>query len=141
MEPASTPCPAAKRDIVVAFRLTAAEAAHVDVAAAALKRPRTRGDFSRAATLHGARQRVPEPAAPLRLPPRHLPALDVQMLSRILADVGQLGSHVGDLARTANSNGATPTLSTLTAIFGEITGISRQVAAVLRGGKSGEVAP
>ena len=92
METEPTAIRAAKRDVVVAFRLTASEAAHVDEAAAALKRPRTRGDFSRAATLHGARQRVPEPTPPLRLPPRRLPALDVQMLSRILVDVGQLGS-------------------------------------------------
>ena len=141
METEVTTHSSAKRDVVVAFRLTAAEAAHVDEAAAALKRPRTRGDFSRAATLHGARQRVPEPAAPLRLPPRRLPALDVQMLSRILADVGQLGSHVGDLACAAHTYGPPPALAALTAILGEITGIRDRVAAALNGGRSDQVAP
>ena len=140
MEPAPTPSQPEKRDVVVAFRLTPTEAAHVDQAAAALRRPRTRGGFSRATTLHGARQRVPEPAAPLRLLPRRLPALDTQMLSRILADVGQLGSHVGDLAHAANSNGPTPPLAALTAILGEITGIRDRVAAALNSGRSDQVA-
>lgn len=139
MEHEPTTTRAAKRDVVVAFRLSAAEAAHVDEAAASLRRARSRGDFSRAATLHAARQRVPEPAAPLRLPPRRLPAFDTQILSRILAEVGQLGSHVGDLARAANNNGPAPVVAALTAVLTEVTSIRDRVAVALRGGNAEQV--
>jgi hypothetical protein len=98
MEHSPTTSQGSKRAIIVAFRLTASEAGHVEEAAAALKRPRTRGDFCRAAALYIARQRVPEPAKPVRLPPRRLPALDTQLLSKLLAAVGQLGHDLNQVA-------------------------------------------
>lgn len=85
-----------KRNIVVAYRLTAREAAHIDAAGAALKRPRSRADYARAAVLYLARHQVPEPSKPVRLPPRRLPAADTQALCKIL---GMLGSVSTELAR------------------------------------------
>jgi hypothetical protein len=113
MEHSSTTLLTPKRDVIVAFRLTCLEAAHIDAAAAILKKPRTRGDFCRAATLHAARQRVPEPAKPIRLPPRRLPALDTQLLSKLLAEVGKLGGDVNQMSRTVDDGRATATLATM----------------------------
>lgn len=130
----------AKRDVVIAFRLTAAEAAHIDAAGAALRRPRRRADFCRAAALHIARQRVPEPARPLRLPPRRLPALDTQLLSRILGELGKLGSNVNQLARMANQRGAVPSVASLAAIARDVAAMRDAVSAALRGHPEAEAA-
>lgn len=127
-----------KRDVIVAFRLTQTEAAHVDAAAAALKRPRRRADFCRAAALHVARQRVPEPAKPIRLPPRRLPALDTQLLSKALAELGKVGSNVNQLARVANSTGTPPAAAALTPMTQQITEIRDAIVAALHGGTAEE---
>lgn len=128
------------RDVIVAFRLTQMEAAHVDAAAAALKNPRRRADFCRAVALHAARQRVPEPAKPIRLPPRRLPALDTRLLSKTLAELGKVGSNVNQLARVANSTGALPTTAALTVLAREITEIRDAIVAALHGGAAEEAA-
>ena len=96
------------RDVVVAFRLTLQEAAHLDAAAQALRQPRTRGDFARASALHHAKARVPPPAKPIRRRARRLPALDTQLLAKILAQLGKIGSNVNQLARVSNSCGVPP---------------------------------
>jgi uncharacterized protein (DUF1778 family) len=130
----------AKRKIVVAFRLTADEATHIDAAGAALRRPRRRADFCRAAALHIARQRVPEPAKPIRLPPRRLPALDTQLLSMTLGQLGKLGSNINQLARAANQRGGVPDAAVYAAIAHDVASIRDAVAAALRG-CPGEEAP
>lgn len=128
-----------KREIVVAFRLTPAEAARIDAAGAGLRRPRRRADFCRAAALHLARQRVPEPCKPIRLPPKRLPALDTQLLSRILGELGKIGGNVNLIAHAANATRASPATSTLTAIAEDIAAARNAVVAVLKGEPNGAI--
>lgn len=139
MEHASTTSLTPKRDVIVAFRLTASEATHVDAAAAALKRPRTRGDFCRTATLYVARQRVPEPSKPVRLPPRRLPALDIQLLSKLLAEVGRIGSDVNQVARAATNSCAPPQAAALATIAHDIARVRDAIVTAL-GGQTNEIA-
>lgn len=140
MKHASTTLLTPKRDVIVAFRLTCVEAAHIDAAAAALRNPRTRGDFCRAATLHAARQRVPEPAKPIKLPPRRLPALDTQLLSKLLAEVGRIGSKVYQVAQAATNAGALPQAEACATIIHDIARV-RDAIIVTLGGHADEAAP
>lgn len=127
-----------KRDIIIAFRLTAREAAHVEAAAASLKKPRTRGDYARAVALYASRQRVPKPSKPIKLQPRRLPALDTQLLSKLLAEVGQLGSDVNQMARAATNCGTPPTGAALMTAAHDIARVRDAVIAAL-GGRADEV--
>ena len=139
MEHSSATLWTAKREVIIAFRLTALEAAHIDDAAAALKRPRTRSDFCRAATLYVARQRVPEPSKPVRLPPRRLPALDTQVLSKLLAEVGRIGSDVNQVARTATNSCAPPQAAAVATITHDIARVRDAIVTAL-GGQTNEIA-
>jgi hypothetical protein len=132
MENRSTNLLPPKRDIIVAFRHTGQEAAHVDAAAAGLKRPRTRGDFCRTVTLHASKQRVPEPVKPIRLPPRRLPRLDTQLLSKLLAEVDKVGSAFNKMARTRPS-GDPSTPAMLVTIAADIADIRDAVITALTG--------
>jgi len=112
---------AEKRPVVVAFRLTLREAAALDQAGQTLRHPRGRADFARAAALHAARQRVPEPVKPIRRPARRKPTLDVQELARILGQLGRIGNLLNQLAKVANGSGNLPTVRTLSAIATDMT--------------------
>ena len=126
-----------RRDVVVAFRLTRREAAHVDAAGRALRQSRSRADFCRAVALAVARQRVPPPTKPVRRPARRRPAMDVQLLSRLLAAAGKLGGNVNQLARVANSSGALPAAAMLASIAAEVTALRDGLVAALGGGDAG----
>ena len=124
------------RDIIVSMRLTAAEAAHIDTAAAALARPRPRADYCRAAALHAAKSRVPPPAKPVRRPARRLPAFDTRLLAQILGQVGKLGGDVHNLATLSRRTGADPAASTIAALLKEIAAIRLTLITTLQGGAS-----
>lgn len=125
-----------RRDIVISFRVTPLQAAHLDAAGRALKNPRTRADMCRAASLHAAKQKVPPPSKPVRRPAKRLPALDTRQLASILGHAGKIGSNVNQLARVANSSGALPTVQALREIGAEISAIRASLTAVLRGGEN-----
>jgi hypothetical protein len=91
-----------RRDLVVSFRLTPFEAAHLDAAGRAMSRPRQRADFARAAALYAAKVRVPEPSKAVRRSARHKPTYDIELLAKIL---GQLGKVVTDLAQLKAASG------------------------------------
>lgn len=122
-----------RRDTVIAFRLTAQEAAHIDAAGAALRQPRARADYARAATLHLARHQVPAPSKPIQRPARRRPALDTRLLGQILAQVGKLGGNLNQLAKIANSTRNLPTATTLSAIAHELTAIRGTLTTALTG--------
>lgn len=130
-----------RRDVVVAFRLTASEAAHVDAAGAALKWPRRRADYCRAAALYVARHKVPAPAKPVRLPPRRLPALDTRLLTQLLGQLGKVGSNVNQLARRAHRDGAAPQEITIKEIAQDVASIRAAILAALHGGSDAEASP
>ncbi len=122
-----------RRDIIVSFRVTALQAAHLDAAGRGLTNPRPRADFCRAAALHLARQKVPSaPSKPVRRQGRRLPALDTRQLAMILAQAGKIGSNVNQLARVANSTGAIPQHDVLTTIATDVAAMRRELTAVLR---------
>lgn len=129
--------PADKRPIVCAFRLSLREAAALDQAGLSLRHPRGRADFARAAALHAARQRVPEPIKPARRPARRKPTLDVQELARILGQLGRIGNLLNQLAKVANTNGDLPATRTLAVITMDMVEMRNAVRDVLTRAKDG----
>lgn len=125
-----------RRDIVVAFRLTPIEAAHIDAAGKALKLPRGRADYARAIALHYAKQKVPAPSKPIRRPARRRPALDTQILAKLLGQVGKLGNNVNQLAARANANNVLPTAAILGTVAAEVSAIRATLTTALDGGDS-----
>jgi len=123
------------KSVIVSFRISPLQAAHLDAAGRALNTPRTRADFCRAASLHAARQKVPPPSKPIRRPARRLPSLDTRQLAQILGHAGKLSSNINQLARVANSSCALPTIEALREIGADIAAIRAQLTAVLRGGE------
>lgn len=123
-----------RRDVVVSYRVTTAEAVHIDAAAAAMTPRRTRQDWCRAAALHAARVKVPKPPPPRRNPTRRLPKADVRTLAAILAQLGKLGSNLNQIARRANAAGCLPEGPGLRETLDEVTAAARQVLAALEGG-------
>ena len=118
---------------VVSFRLTDTEAAHVDAAAAAMRTPRSRQDWCRAAALHLAKAKVPTPPPPRRNPARRLPKADTRALAAVLGQLGKIGSNINQIARMANSTGRLPEEAVLRRAAGEIADAARQVRRVLEG--------
>lgn len=119
------------RCVVVAFRLTPVEAAHLDAAGAALKRPRCRADYCRAAALYQARQRVPPPVKPIRLPLRHKPHPEMQAVAKVLGELGKIGSNLNQIARVANSHGRSAEVATLEAMLRELEALRAAAVATL----------
>lgn len=127
-----------RRDHVVSYRLTAAEAARIDAAAAAMTPTRTRTDWCRAAALHLAKAKVPTPPPPRRNPPRRLPKADVQALATVLAALGKIGSNVNQVAKVANSSGRVPEVAILKRMAAEIASAVADVRRALEGGGDGD---
>ena len=126
-----------KKDIVISFRVSAADAAHIDTAGEALKNPRYRSDFARAATLHFARQKVPAPVKPLRAPGRRKATADVQVLSRILGELGKIGSNVNQMARAFNQGGGEPSIEMLRGTAADLLEIKIAISEALTGKGAG----
>lgn len=130
-----------RRDIIVSFRVSPLEAAHLDSAGQALKAgARQRADFCRAAALHAAKGRVPEPSKPVLRPGRRLPALDTQLLSKLLAAAVKIGGHTNQLAKHANTTGGQPRIEVLTQIAVDIAELRTALTTALRGGDRTEMA-
>jgi len=130
-----------RRDVVVAFRLTPTESAHVDAAGAALKSPRRRADYCRAAALYLARQNVPAPAKPIRLPQRRLPALDTRLLTQILGQLGMVGNNVNQLARRAHRERAAPQETIIKGMAEDVAFVRAAIVAALHGGGEARASP
>lgn len=121
-----------RRTVIVSFRLSPLEAAHVDAAGAALNNPRHRADFARAATLSAARHKIPPPTRAIRCRARHKPAADVEQLTRILGQLGRLDSSVTQLATTPT--GESPVVNSMKVLAQEIKVIRALVMNALQGG-------
>ena len=119
------------RTIVVGFRLTESEAAHIQAAGEAMKTPRSRNDFCRAAALYTAKSKVPEPTRPVKNRARSKPSADIEALGRIIAALGKIGSNINQVAHHANRNGSTPALAILSKVATDISEIKLSVSTVL----------
>jgi len=129
------------REIVCAFRLTRQEAAHLDAAGQALRQPRTRGDFARASALHAAKTRVPPPAKPIKNPARRLPALDTQLLAKILGQLGQVGTRLEEVTKIVTDSGSRPPSGTIAAMSMDVIEVRNAVRKLLSGASDMEVTP
>lgn len=127
-----------RRDHVVSYRLTAAEAARIDDAAAAMTPTRTRTDWCRAAALHLAKAKVPAPPPPRRNPARRLPKADARALAAVLASLGKIGSNINQVARVANSTGRLPDAALLKRTAADIATAVAEVRRALEGGADGD---
>ena len=127
-----------RRDHVVSYRLTAAEAARIDAAAATMTPTRTRTDWCRAAALHLAKAKVPTPPPPRRNPPRRLPKADVQALAAVLAALGKIGSNINQIAKIANSTGRVPEAAVMKRTAAEVAAAVADVRRALEGGGDGD---
>lgn len=121
------------RNIVVAFRITPSEAAHLDAAGQSLSKPRLRADYARAAALHAAKARVPEPPKTIRRPGRRRPAYDIELLAKILGQLGKVGSNVNQIAKAANGGGQGPTSRMLSRLIIDLVEIRDAVRTALDG--------
>ncbi|WP_395452498.1 plasmid mobilization protein [Azospirillum melinis] len=121
------------RDVVISYRVTAAEAAHIDAAAAKMTPARTRQDWCRAAALHAARIKVPKPPPPRRNPARRLPKADIRALAAVLAQLGKVGSNLNQMARRTNATGRLPEGPGLREALDEVTAAAGHVRAALEG--------
>ena len=124
-----------RRDIIISFRATLGEAAHLDAAGQALSKPRARADFARAAALHAAKARVPEPPKAIRRPGRRKPTYDTELLAKILGQLGKIGSNVNQLAKAANGGGAMPSSPALARLSSDVVEIRNAVRSALDGGR------
>ncbi|CAO3455472.1 hypothetical protein [Azospirillum argentinense] len=122
-----------RREVVVSYRLTAAEAAHIDAAAAKMTPSRTRQDWCRAAALHAARIKVPTPPPPRRNSARRLPKADVRALAAVLAQLGKIGSNLNQIARRLNTTGRLLEGDRLHETLDEVAAAARLVRAALEG--------
>ena len=127
-----------RKDIVISFRVTAAEAAHIDAAGVALKKPRQRNDFARSAALHFAGQKVPPPIKPARLPVRRKAVADVQVLTKILGQLGKIGSNVNQMARVANESGDLPSKESFLAVGADLLEAKSAISVALTGKGGGD---
>lgn len=127
-----------KRTHVMSFRVSDEEAARIASAASGLRRPRTAGDACRALALKWAMDRVPDPVPPRRAPPRRKPAADVEMLARLLGQLGKLGSNVNQLARQANTHGRLPETKVLLRLANDVDALKRSLQLALVGGNDGD---
>ena len=126
------------RSVVVSFRLTEEEASHLDLAGGSLAHTRSRGDFARASAMQEAGLRVLAPAKPIRTPARRKPSADVETLTRVLGQLGKIGSNINQLAKVANQSGDIPAEATLTELAEFVSATCNAVTATLRGEKIGE---
>ena len=126
-----------KKDVVISFRVSAADAAHIDAAGEVLKNPRHRSDFARAATLHFARQKVPAPTKPLRAPVRRKAAADVLVLSKLLGELGKIGGNVNQMSRHTNQAGGLPSKDVLQGIAADLLEIKSAITQALTGKGAG----
>jgi hypothetical protein len=85
------------------------------------------------------KQRVPEPIVAPRLPPRRLPATDVQLLSRLLGEAGRMANALQDIRADCRESG-TPSAADLRAALANVSALRTDVAEAL-GGRAAEVAP
>lgn len=86
------------RSFVISFRLNPVEVGKID----AIKDNRTRADWCRSVALEAINEKVPEPVKPARLPARKLPTYDKQQLSKILGQLGKIGSNVNQISKFVN---------------------------------------
>ena len=121
------------RSIIVSYRITAAEAAHLDAAGQALSQPRQRADFCRAAALHAAKARVPEAPKAIRRPGRRKPTHDVELLAKILAQVSAVATNVDQLGEGIQAGGGLPS-SALGRLTTDVIQIRNAIRAALDGG-------
>ena len=122
------------KEHIISFRLTAEQVARIGEAAKALKNPRTRADYCRAAALFQAKQQVPGPVIPLRRPSRRLPARDTQLLCQILGQLGKIGSNINQITKLANSMASVPETKILHEIRTAVLAAKTSVVAALAGG-------
>lgn len=123
-----------RRDIIVSFRVTPAMAAHIDAAGRALRQPRQRADFCRAAALYAAKTRIPEAPKAIRRPGRRKPTRDIELLAKILAQLSKLN----EFAKTASGNGQISAPPALVRLTVDISEIRDAVFAALSGGNRDE---
>ncbi|MEI7607537.1 MAG: plasmid mobilization relaxosome protein MobC [Rhodospirillaceae bacterium] len=119
------------RTVVVGFRLTESEAAHIQAAGEAMRTPRSRNDFCRAAALYTAKQKVPEPVRQIRHKARQKPTADIEALGRIIAALGKIGSNINQIAHNANRSGSTPALAILSKAAADISEIKMSVTTAI----------
>ncbi|WP_069186642.1 plasmid mobilization relaxosome protein MobC [Candidatus Terasakiella magnetica] len=121
------------RQFLVSFRLNGFEAAALDAARDTHNISRSRGDYARALVLHYLKKKVPEPAKPAKLPARRLPSYDRQELSKILGQLGKIGSNINQIARFANQSEEFPEIDLINQIQADIAAIRDDVTSALSG--------
>ena len=126
------------RNVIVSFRLTEDEASHLDQAGGSLAHTRSRGDFARASAMQEAGLRILAPAKAIRTPARRKPTADTEALTKILGQLGKIGSNINQLAKVAHQTGDIPSEATLLQMSEFVSVTCHSVSATLSGEKTPE---
>jgi hypothetical protein len=124
------------KSTVISFRLSLTESAHI--AAAAQENGRQPGDWVRAKALAAAGATVPPPAKPIRNPARRLPALDTQLLAKILGQLGHVATRLDEVAQIVTEGGSRPPPRVLAAVETDVIEVRNAVRMLLAGGSEQE---
>jgi len=88
------------RSFIISFRLNPLEVGKLDK----VKDNRTRADWCRSVAIRELGEQVPEPVKPARIKARQLPTYDKQQLSRILGQLGKIGSNINQISKFVNQS-------------------------------------
>ena len=119
------------RSIVVSFRLSPTEGAHL--AAAAQVDGRQCADWVRATALAAAGAAVPPPSKPIKNPARRLPALDTQLLAKILGQLGVVATRLDEVTKIVTEGGSRPPPRTLASVETDLIEVRNAVRKLLGG--------
>ena len=125
-----------RKNIVIAYRVNAAQAAHLATAARAACPPRMRADFCRTAALQAAGVIVPDAPTIIRQPGRRQPSHDVELLAKILAQVVAMSGHLDQFSTLPPGQGA-PSARMLAGMTTDIIEIRNALRQALTGRRDG----
>jgi hypothetical protein len=119
------------RSFVISFRLNPLEVGKLDT----IKDNRTRADWCRAVCLQELELQVPEPVKPARVKARQLPTYDKQQLSKILGQLGKIGSNVNQISKFVNQQKRYPRSDLIVQMQTDIACMTDDIQAALYGGR------
>jgi hypothetical protein len=121
------------RTFITSFRLNPQEVGKVDK----IKDNRTRADWCRSVAIRELGEQVPEPVKPARLPARRLPTYEKQQLSKILGQLGKIGSNVNQISKFVNQTKNYPRSDLIVQMQTDIACMKDNIQAALYGREVG----
>lgn len=119
------------KSIVISFRITKEQAARIDEASGKMRVKRTRSDWSRAAVLYMSKQKVPYPVKIRKHRLKNKSSYDIEVLSRILGQIGKIGSNLNQIAKYHNKTKSPNNFDNIDKIINDISDIKKIIVSKL----------